>query len=302
MQAEYSIAVVLINWNHAGDTIRCVDRLLQWKRLNPYVLVVDNASGPVDRELLINTLTGKAELLLNASNRGFAGASNRGIERALEFDIDYVALGNYDATFTEEAMICLLETLVRNPRIGAVGPLLREGEKIYAGGRDIARFLETRRPLARSGSPQQLTVVDYVPGTLILIRSSVFGQCGFLDEDYFFSGEVADYCARIRAEGLKCAITRDATVDHALEKSTHRNDLYAYYSFRNRFLYVRKNYAGLKSVGLRFYWSLLTALAIARAVLSANRPQARALALAWREGLAGRWGNRNELFIREEKQ
>ena len=298
--AERLTAVVFINWNHAGETIRCVNRVLRWRELRPDVLVVDNASEPADRDLLAGALAGRAELVFNQENGGFAGGSNRGIEKALEKDVGQVALCNYDADFAEETLIRLIDTLARYPEIGAVGPVLREGERRFAGGRDIGRFLETRRSLASSEEPGPPVVVDYVPGTLIVIRRSVFEQCGLLDEDYFFSGEVADYCRRIRDRGWKCAVNREVAVNHDVEKSGHRNDLYPYYSFRNRFLFVRKHYRGLKSLGLVVYWSGLTAAAAGRAGLSGNRLQARALLLAGRDGLLGRWGDRNGLFIPEE--
>lgn len=297
MSAEHSIAVVVLNWNHAGETIRFANRLLRWRELRPAVLVVDNSSEPADRDLLVGALDGRVELVFNRSNGGFAGGSNRGIEKALEMGVEQVALGNYDADFTEETLVSLVDCLARNPRVGAVGPVLREGERRYAGGRDIGRFLETRRPLGRREEPGPLIGVDYVPGTLIVIRRAVFEQCGLLDEDYFFSGEVADYCRRIRDRGWRSAVNRDLTVNHDVGKSAHRNDLYPYYSFRNRFLYVRRHCRKVKLPGRIVYWSLLTAVAAARAGISGNRSQARALLLAWRDGLLGRWGDRNRLFI-----
>lgn len=297
MNAEHSTAVVVINWNHAEDTIRCVNRMLRWRELRPSVLVVDNASEPADRDLLGGALDGRVELVFNRSNGGFAGGSNRGIEKALERGVEQVALVNYDVEFTEETLISLVDSLSRNPRIGAVGPLLQEGERRYAGGRDIGRFLETRRPANRAGGPDPLVGVDYVPGTLIVLRRAVFEQCGLLNEDYFFSGEVADYCRRIRDRGWQCAVNREVTVNHDVGKSGHRNDLYPYYSFRNRFLYVRHHYRGMKLPGLIVYWLFLTAVAVGRAGISGNRSQARALLLAGRDGLLGRWGDRNRLFI-----
>jgi GT2 family glycosyltransferase len=301
MPANRSIAFVLLNWNHARETIACAESLLAWRNLRPRVVVVDNASAPADRDLLADALASKAVLAFNDANEGFAGGCNRGIRLALDRGADVVALHNYDATTTEDDVLRLLAVFNAHPRVGAVCPLLREtdGDRhaTYAGGRDIARHDRTRRPAAEPPPPGGLEIVDYVPGALALFRSVAFERCGLLDESYFFSGEIADFCAAMKTAGMECAVAYDAVAVHSLGQSAHRNALYAYYSFRNRFLFIRKHFPLPTAIALQARWSARIAAAIAGAALARNAPQARALALAWRDGLAGRWGNRNRLFI-----
>ncbi|NCD34219.1 MAG: glycosyltransferase family 2 protein [Spartobacteria bacterium] len=291
-------AVVLLNWNHAEDTVQVVRRLLEWKSLKPVVYVVDNGS---DDPSGLDYLPAEAVCLRNKRNRGFAGGNNTGIRAALDMGAEYIALCNYDAEIDESVMMTLLQVMRDHAEVGAVGPLMLEtgtaGDTLYAGGRDISRYMRTRKELVSTCSVPSLIEVDYVPGTCILLRREVFEQCGLLDEDYFFSGEVADLCARVRSAGFRSVICSAVRIVHVLDKAPLRNALYAYYSFRNRFLYIRKHVGTLLIPIFYMYWTGLILLMVIRAVLNRNRAQARALILAWCDGVRGRWGNRNRLFI-----
>jgi hypothetical protein len=74
-----------------------------------------------------------------------------------------------------------------------------------------------------------------------------------------------------------------------------RDSLYRYYSLRNRFLFVRKH--GGRGRGLRIaLWLAAGALMYAAALARGRGGRRRAVGLAIADGMAGRYGNRNELF------
>ena len=85
---------------------------------------------------------------------------------------------------------------------------------------------------------------------------------------------------------------------HSIEESSRRlrETLHAYYSLRNRMLYVRKHRAAQK---LRYFswWGMLGACQIGNALRRGNLPKARAILLALRDAYAGRYGNQNARFV-----
>lgn len=141
--------------------------------------------------------------------------------------------------------------------------------------------------------------VDYVSGTVFLARSSIFKKIGLLDEEYFFSGEIADFCKRVREKGHKVCVDLEVeALHHTDQMPIHRREtLYVYYGLRNRFLYVRKYYARRK---LRYfaYWTMKGTLGFARAVLQWKIAKARAILLAVVHGCRGRYGNQNAAFVK----
>ena len=136
--------------------------------------------------------------------------------------------------------------------------------------------------------------VDYVPGTAILVAAEVFERVGLLDEDYFISGEIADFCLRARRLGYQSLIDPTVTVYHDTGRSSElRVAFYTYYFLRNRFLFTRKLYPRWR-LPLTLYWSLFGLVSIVGSRLRGHRRRAAALALALRHGLAGRFGDHSQ--------
>ena len=298
-----NLAVIILNWNQAAATIRCVEAVSAWKQVAPDIWVVDNASQDGSRDL-ISKQCPAAHVLASDSNLGFAGGNNLALRRILSSRSDVVLLLNNDAVIIEDQVQHLLTELATHPRLGVVGPLLDERrgkDKIFtAGGRDIARHLGTRHEYSAADLPaliamHRLIDVDYVPGTVALVRAEVFRTVGLFDEDYFFSGEMADFCRRARAQGWTSAICTRAWAAH-MPGGGARSTLYRYYTLRNRFLYIRKFHLS-RRVLYACGWSAVGLAMAVRSLIQGRPPEARAAWRALRDGLAGRFGNRNELFL-----
>jgi GT2 family glycosyltransferase len=144
--------------------------------------------------------------------------------------------------------------------------------------------------------------VDYVPGTAILIAAEVFEQVGLLDEEYFISGEIADFCLRARRHGYRPLIDPTVTVYHDTGRSSElRVAFYTYYFLRNRFLFVRKFYPQWW-LPLTLYWSLFALVSIVTSRLRGQRRRASALSLALCHGLTGQFGDRSREILSRDRQ
>lgn len=291
------IGVIILNWNAAEDTISAIRAVTSWNELRPTILVVDNGSCAADAEAVSRECP-DATLIQSSVNRGFAGGNNLGISEALDAGLDPILLLNNDASVGEHDIMRLIATMDSDPAIGIVGPLLYNAQEptelIAVGGRDPVRHhLSHIMELPQA----EISAVDYVPGTVCVIRNRVFEEAGLLDEDYFYSMEIADLCFRARRAGLKSVIDTRAQAFHNLARSSDvRSTLHTYYIIRNRFLFIRKFYPAAKLA----YFAVWTGYALALALKlqwSGQQSSSHAVRSGLMDGLRGRFGGRNEVVL-----
>lgn len=299
-----SLAIILLNWHNAPDTLRCVDAVKSWPTLRPTIWVVDNGSQDDSVSQLRRCCPDDIRLLLSEHNLGFAGGNNLALRQAMDAGATHLLLLNNDAAIGQADVLQLTATLDATPGAGIVGPLLRDPSPPHrlqsAGGRNVAWHVAThRRDLPQSRAP---FAADYVPGTVLLVHRQVFETVGLLDERYFFSVEIADLCQRARRRGFACLVDPAATAYHDTDRaSALRETLYAYYSLRNRFLYVAKFYPPPVAWLLALYWSAWGLVSVVGASLRGHRKRARALRLALYHGLSDRFGNRNREILTQDR-
>jgi len=294
-------AIVVVNWNDPEGTQASVREVADWGDPKPAVWVVDNASRrPFPQERMDGL---DLHVIRSDINRGYGGGINLALREILEdASITQVLLLNTDAVIAESVLRRLGKAIQEDARIGAIGPILRESsgdrERLAVGGRDIARHMLTRRCVADESaiSPRGRWNVDYVPGTVALVPAGAFRKVGLFDEEYFFSGEMADLCERLRREGLLCVVDTGVFATHGCSGGTLRETLYVYYGLRNRFLFVRK-FGGTEKPLLLVRWVLCGLLMWVKACLAGPPGKARAARLGLWDGVQGRFGNCNDRFI-----
>ncbi len=290
------LAIIVLNWNNARDTIGCLESLSSWRSLKPAVYVVDNASSDHSlQEIEINFP--RATIIKNNENLGFAGGNNVAIKKAIENGATEILLLNNDAHVAETDLSRLLFSLHARPDIAAIGPRIKTGTDIWAGGYDIGHHVDAHIHWSPGMGVDGIKNVEYVPGSVFLIRSSVLEKVGLLDENYFFSGEIADLCRRIYDAGMACSIDLGAEAIHDVgDPSSVRDVLYAYYILRNRFLYINKHCKG-RRLSLYGKWIGYCLVDMAFSMARGRREHSRAVMLALFDGMTGRYGNRNDRFI-----
>jgi hypothetical protein len=298
------IAVIVINWNNTPETLICLHSLTAWKDLRPVLWVVDNASADQGPERIARDFP-QVHLIPSNVNLGFAGGNNLAIRQVQESGVDWILLLNNDAHLAENQAEALIQVLETQPGLGLVGPVIENHKGVavqwVAGGKDISRYLDSHIYLPRwplkVGDGSRLNRVDYVPGTAVLIRASLFTLVGVFDEEYFFGGEMADLCERARRFGFDSAVDVQSLASHTLDRSSEiRERLHIYYILRNRFLFINKNRASQK-VRLWSFW-MGVGLILSAAALKKRQPQRSwIILLALRDALAGRFGNQNQRVL-----
>ena len=292
------LAVIILNWNAAADTIRCAREVAAWARVRATIWVVDNGSDDGSADAIARACPGVG-LIRNAVNLGFGGGNNRGIVQALAAGDAPILLLNNDAAITESDVIRLLDTLRLDARIGFVGPLLYDADErdrlLAAGGRDPVWHHHSHILTLTPGDP--VRAVEYVPGTVLLGRPEVFRTVGLLDADYFFTMEVADLCTRARQHGFTSAVDTRARAFHALSRSSElRETLHTYYIIRNRFRFIRRRYPHRRAL-LVSAWALYSLALSLKVRLSGQPATSRAVWVGLLDGLRGRFGGQNERVL-----
>lgn len=279
----------MLSWNDSTDTGKAIDRLLPQLPANSAIWVVDNGS-----EIPFTYEHPVVRILVSPNNLGFAGGNNLGIRAAIEQHTEYILLLNTDAWFEDTGLDKLVADLSTKKDVHISGPMIEEGGVAYFGGQDPGLFLNTRLSSLSAVRDKN----HYLPGTALILRTEVFQAIGLLDEEYFFSGEIADLCARAAAAGMNIELNPTVRIVHntSHQENSLRETLYLYYNIRNRFLFIRKHHQSRQSI-LFLRWTYNGLRLMIGALLRGNYRKARAVFWALHDGLFAIFGNRNDRFI-----
>jgi N-acetylglucosaminyl-diphospho-decaprenol L-rhamnosyltransferase len=212
------VSVIIVNYRSAQLTMRALEAVRHSARaFSLEEIVVDNASGDTEVELLRRELPGTTMIAL-AENRGFAAGNNAGIARATG---RYLLLLNPDAFARDDALARLVRHLDAHPAAGLVAPVLENDDgsvqaNLYRHFPTLATlFVEFCFPLAlvavrlrtRLANPA-LTRTGWLPvahaiGAVLLVRAEAARATGPLDERFFLYLEETEWQRRMAAAGWR---------------------------------------------------------------------------------------------------
>ena len=239
------------------------------------MVVVDNASQDGTADTLARLLP-QAQIVRNATNKGFGSANNQGIAQV---DTRYALLLNPDCEIQPEALAALLDTAERYPQAAIIAPQgWRSKEAVQPSYRQA--FYEYR-PKQVYRIPDGTCSAKWLHGCCLLIRVAAFREFGGFDENFFLYYEDDDLCLRALQAGYDCLLEPQAKVLHvggASSAPSWRGDFFKqFHFFRSRRLIIGK-YLG-KAAAWRY--STKTALAAPLAVILYAILLRRKHALKW---------------------
>jgi GT2 family glycosyltransferase len=273
-EAKGLVSIVLVTWNSAQYLQRCLDGIRRQTHPDVELIVVDNASDDVSRDIAT---------IHNHTNRGFAAAVNQAISHASG---EFVQLVNPDC-FLEPKYIATLISAFDDPRVGsATGKLLRaSGDGIDSMG---IRMTRSGRHLDID-DPDVHGEVFGVSGAAAMYRMSFLRDAAIdgevFDEDFFAYREDADLAWRGRLFGWK-AMCEPRAVAHHVRRVTpdvrrELPDEINMHSVKNRFLLRMKNegaYLALRNAPFELTRDAL----VIGAALTIERSSLPALQWVWR--------------------
>jgi GT2 family glycosyltransferase len=178
---------------------------------HPYLLaIVDNMSDLDTRKYFLHTHHNHQIYWLRYDEDfNYAAEANLGLKKLFSFpEVEYGLVMNADVVVTPHWLTNMVEVMMSNPKIGAVGPLSNMAipEQMDVEKRGVV------------GPAQRLS------GMCMLIRRKAWEEANGFDEDFEGGGfEDWDFCERIRRMGWFVIIDGTTYVHHFFKKF-RRND------------------------------------------------------------------------------
>jgi len=180
------IRIVVLNWNSAEHTRRCVRSLLatEYPPDAFEIVIVDN--GSIDGSVpVLRRLFPTVRMVCNGANLGFAEGCNRAM-RDLD-GIDAVALVNNDATVEPGWLWPLVQTLVDDDSVGAASPKLLFATDFVTVAVDVGGSGDRVRLVAVHSGSLDLTAKT-LPGNGVVSRPHLTTPLA-LDREIATAGE-----------------------------------------------------------------------------------------------------------------
>lgn len=229
------VAIVYLAYNTRAflDGVFGSVEALRYPKDRLHLIVVDNASTDGTPEWIREHVVPKSGAALpavtflpSATNLGYAGGNNLGMDRALLEGADYVYLLNGDAKLDPDAVGEAVARAESDPRIGAVQSLIRlwqDPETINVTGgmvhflgfgfaRDNGRRMTDGEVAALDG-----TDVAYASGAAVLYRASTLRAVGLLEDFYFMYHDDLELGWRIRLAGFRNVLAVRSIAYHHYE-------------------------------------------------------------------------------------
>jgi GT2 family glycosyltransferase len=245
---EPLVAIIILNWNGADDTLACIASLQKLSYRNNKIVVVDNSSDGNDIKQIQSAFGDTIEIIENKNNDGFAKGNNIGMKWAKnKYDPDYYWLINNDTEVDTHALTELIKT-VSNNKFDIVGSQIRywDSSKIYClgGGKlnlwtGIDSLWGAKIDYHNSYIPNYQS---FICGCSLLLSKSILESVSGFDEDYFLYSEDVDLCVRARRKGYELGYSSDSIVFHkSSQTSGYHSPTYIYYFLRNKLIFMKKN-------------------------------------------------------------
>ena len=237
------VSVIVVSWNTRDELRACLESVLAGLRgISGEVIVIDNASADGSPEMVESSFP-EVHLVRNAQNVGFAAGCNVGLQVASG---RYLLLLNPDTIVLDDVLAATVRYLDEHPNVGAFGCRVRNPDgtlqptcfrdpsvlNTFIGLTGLAR-LRWPRAFGRERMTHWLRDserdVDVVTGCYLAARRDVVDDVGPLDSGYFYCGEEADWCRRIRTRGWAVRFAPIGDIVHidgaAGRKLSERRDL-----------------------------------------------------------------------------
>ncbi|WP_454827836.1 glycosyltransferase family 2 protein [Paraburkholderia xenovorans] len=280
----HHVAVVLVNYKNARDTLRCIESLRQLDYGSYSIVVVDNCSGDGSYERFME-LGPSVKVIGSDSNDGFAAACNMAMNALRDSAVKYFWLLNNDTIVRKDTLSELVAVAEQSASIGAVGSRIVDlhnvDKTICAGGGVISRIT------GRSMHVENFTAdtkLDYLCGASCLIRRDAYLDIGPLSEQYFLYWEDADYSFRLAKKNWSISFADKSIVMHAESNTVGKGSpRFDYFFSRGSVIFLRSHF--------KYHWAvpLLVSLSgrLARRVIKGNYAGAVAIATGVAHGLSG---------------
>ena len=288
--SDLELSIVIVNyrsWDRLERGLASLRPLLAGAARRAEVIVVDNASGDGRLPDFASAHSG-ARFVENDGNWGFADGCNRGAKEARG---EFLLFLNPDAEDPGGGITTLLSEARAHPRAAIVTArqVDEDGrpQKVFDAYPSLWTLFGFARAVLRLVAPSRYPdprrdradyfEVDWVSGSVLLVRRSLFDSLGGFCNGFWMYSEDVDLCRRARAAGHAVAVAGAVTLTHAHGGASRENPETA--ALTRSEVVVSRHFYASRHLGSAHAAAYHLALAVTRFVPAALAAVAAAIGL-----------------------
>lgn len=220
--------MIIVNYNDYSSTKELINNIQSYQILDK-IVVVDNHSTDDSMKQLKKLKVPNLKILEVKENKGYAYAINYGSKYLIkELGTCNLIISNPDVMISKEEDIKELLSLLKDKKVGMVGPTILEHETLNRGWKNpspcldalmnlpyIHRFIRKKFIKYKEDYYQKETSqVDVISGCFFCISSETLEKIDFLDENTFLYYEENILSKRLQQIGLSCIVSNHILIIH----------------------------------------------------------------------------------------
>ncbi len=302
-QPHKRTAIILVNWNSFDYTAQCIASLNRVTPNDFTIVVVDNGSNDFSGQQLKERFP-HIILIESATNLGFTGGNNLGLEYSLREGFEYSMLLNNDTEVAPDFLQVLTDHMDHNPGTGVIQPKIfyhHDRTLLWDGGSYFNPVwgIAYTKGLGKQPGNDYNTIkkVDWVTGCGFLTRNSILQKSGLLAKNFFIYYEDVDLSFRIKKLGYQLVFHPDSVIFHIAGASNKRkekgkegfvNPVVHYLNTRNR-IWLLKEHTPFYYIPTVFMYTFFYTLTVMLYFAARFRfKKLAAVGKAVKDGLSGR--------------
>jgi GT2 family glycosyltransferase len=213
-----TVHIVTVLYNSGAVLDRFMTSLAAQTHTDWRLIAVDNNSRDGSPDRLEALTDQRIQIIRNHANLGFARATNRGLQTALDEGGGFAIMMNNDTQFAPDFLAGFLaarDALQADAIAPRIMHLRTPAKAWYAGGHfeDEWIFKSVHEEIEPANPPAS-RIVDFASGCCLGVTRTALQRIGLLDERFFVYWEDTDYCLRLKAAGVAILYVRDCVMLH----------------------------------------------------------------------------------------
>ena len=256
---------IILNYNSADDTMKCVRYLKKQKHVDLIITVIDNASTDNSRSVLeLDSKENNYILISNKSNNGFSAGNNIGLKFAVKEQCEYAMIINPDVEIRDDDYIYLaVNKMNEDSEIAVLGTDIINANKQHQNPmveisflKEVFLFLEIidnkiKKGIPNIGDHTKSGYCQKISGCCFFVRMKFIEKVGFLDEGVFMYCEEPILAKMVEAENKKLFYLKELVAYHQHFSSQKGDSAARFERFYKSRVYYLENYSGYTGLKLK---------------------------------------------------
>ena len=215
------------------------------------VLVIENSSKFKEKQFFTNKFK-NLKIFCKGKNLGYGGGNNFGLKKA---KTDYAIILNPD-TILDKFFFKNLVPLLKNRNFSLIGCELADNKSYVTGGFFDTQKNQSFRDNFFKKKRLNLTKVDWVTGSSMLLNLKKIKVKNIFDENFFLYFEEFDFCQKLKKQNFSVLLCKSLKIYHLGFKSSNlsvhdfkkdADKLRNWHWMWSQFYYYKKNYGFLNA-------------------------------------------------------